>query len=176
MMEMGLSELGSTIANISQEAAFSGFNHKGRTAFQWGGTISAIFLLILNRTGNRSSKHTSLLVLFLLICFPTVLFNILRGEFGCWVACLTVLANLFYPDICPVSRFVIFAVAPDWLADVLRYNMVGGVFCLILGLLLVVMEIRGGGICSSWECNLQCLGYCLAISLLFYFTMMYLCI
>ncbi|KAK1363085.1 Cold-regulated 413 plasma membrane protein 2 [Heracleum sosnowskyi] len=156
-MEMGLSQLGSTIAYISQQASFSGFNHKGRSAFQWGGTISAIFLLILNMTGNRSSKHTSLLVLFLLISFPTALFNILRGEFGCWVASLTVLANLFYPDICPVSRFVIFVVAPDWLADGLRYNIVGGVSCLILGLLLVVMEIQGSGIWTTWECNLQCL-------------------
>ncbi|XP_017216269.2 cold-regulated 413 plasma membrane protein 4 [Daucus carota subsp. sativus] len=173
-MEMGLSKLSSTIANISQEAAFFEFNDKGRSAFQWGGTISAILLLILNRTGNRSSKHTSLLVLFLLISFPTALFEILRGEFGYWVACITVLANLFYPEMCPVSRFLIFVVTPDWLADGLRYNIVGGVFCLILGLLLVVMEIRGNGICSTWECNLQCLCYCLAISFLFYFTMLYL--
>lgn len=45
-MKMGLSQLGSrsTMANISQEAAFSGFNHKGRIAFQWGGTISAMFV------------------------------------------------------------------------------------------------------------------------------------
>lgn len=46
-MEMGLSQLGSKIANISQEVAFSGFDDKGRTAFQWGGTISAMFVSFL---------------------------------------------------------------------------------------------------------------------------------
>lgn len=85
-----------------------------------------------------------------------------------------VLSTYSMSSIHAVSRFVIFVVAPDWLADGLRYNIAGGVFCLILGFLLVVMEIGGGGICNTWECNLQCLGYYLAISFLFYFTLLYL--
>ena len=43
-MEMGLSKLSSAIANISQEAAFFEFNDKGHSAFQWGGTISAMLV------------------------------------------------------------------------------------------------------------------------------------
>ncbi|XP_016695518.1 cold-regulated 413 plasma membrane protein 4 isoform X2 [Gossypium hirsutum] len=47
-----------------------------RSAFQWGGTIFALFLLLMNRIGQRSHMLTNLLVLFLLASFPTVLFKI----------------------------------------------------------------------------------------------------
>ncbi|KAH7566468.1 hypothetical protein JRO89_XS08G0168800 [Xanthoceras sorbifolium] len=72
-----------------------------RTSFQWGATISALFLLLLNRTGRRSHRQTNLLVLYLFTSFPTVLFKILRGQFGCWVAFLVVGANLFFPQTIP---------------------------------------------------------------------------
>ncbi|KAA8547303.1 hypothetical protein F0562_003833 [Nyssa sinensis] len=102
----------------SEETESSG--SKGRAAFHWGGTISAIILLILNRTGRRSSIQSSLLVLYLFISFPPALFKILRGQFGCWIAFLAVAANLFFPQNFPVSRFLLFVITPDWLADGLR--------------------------------------------------------
>ncbi|KAL2528475.1 Cold-regulated plasma membrane protein 4-like [Forsythia ovata] len=122
-----------------------------RTAFQWGGTVAAIILLIFNRTGRRSSKHTSLLVIYLFICFPTVLFKILRGQFGRWVAFLAVAANLFFPQDFPASRFLLFVIMPDWLAVELRDSAaVGGILCLIIGVTLVLMEIGQIGL-SDWR-------------------------
>lgn len=41
-------------------------------------SLSNRFLLILNRTGRRSSLQTTLLVLYLVTSFPTALFKILR--------------------------------------------------------------------------------------------------
>ncbi|XP_059623741.1 cold-regulated 413 plasma membrane protein 4-like isoform X2 [Cornus florida] len=156
-MEMTLTQMATVAARavFSSEEETQSSGSKGRTAFQWGGTISAIILLILNRTGRRSSIQTTLLVLYLFTSFPAVLFKNLRGQFGCWVAFIAVGANLFFPEIFPVSRFLLFVITPDWLADGLRDSIFGGVFCLIIGVLFVIMEIRGMGGCSNCECNSQ---------------------
>ncbi|CAI9777490.1 unnamed protein product [Fraxinus pennsylvanica] len=129
----------------------SATTHKNRTAFQWGGTVAAIILLIVNRAGRRSSKHTSLLVIYLFICFPTMLFKILRGQFGRWVAFLAVAANLFFPQDFHASRFPLFVIIPDWLAVELRDSAaVGGILCLIIGVTLVLMEIGQIGL-TDWR-------------------------
>ncbi|KAK8674040.1 hypothetical protein V6N13_112342 [Hibiscus sabdariffa] len=104
---------------------------QARSAFQWGGTIFALFLLLMNRTGRRSHMQTNLLVLYLFSSFPTVLFKFLRGPFGCWIAFLAIASNLFYPKIFPVSRFILFVVTPDWLADRFRDDIVPGISCLL---------------------------------------------
>ncbi|KAH1080042.1 hypothetical protein J1N35_019803 [Gossypium stocksii] len=75
-----------------------------QSAFQWGGTIFALFLLLMNRIGQRSHMLTNLLVLYLFASFPTVLFEIVRGQFGCWVAFLAVALRLFFPDTFPGSK------------------------------------------------------------------------
>ncbi|KAF7828807.1 LysM domain receptor-like kinase 4 [Senna tora] len=118
-----------------------------RASFQWGGTIFVLILLILNRFGRDSRSESTLLVLYLFTSFPEVLFKILRGQFGCWVAFLAVVANLFFPETfpVPVSRFLLFVIAPNWIAHGLRDSLVGGVFCLVIGILLVITEIRGNG-------------------------------
>ncbi|KAL6220514.1 hypothetical protein ACLB2K_008270 [Fragaria x ananassa] len=48
--------------------------------FQWGGTIFALILLILNRVGRRSGMQSNLLVMYFFTSFPTVLFKILRDS------------------------------------------------------------------------------------------------
>ncbi|RVW73276.1 LysM domain receptor-like kinase 4 [Vitis vinifera] len=148
----------------SSQQTFSSSTTGGRAAFQWGGTISATFLLILNQVGRRSSIQSSLLVLFLLTSFPAVLFNIVRGQIGRWFAFLAVAANLFFPRKFPVAGFILLVATPDWLANGLRDSIVGGVFCLLLGVCLVITEIRGIGGCSRCECNLLCFGFSVCIS------------
>ncbi|KAK3223903.1 hypothetical protein Dsin_010928 [Dipteronia sinensis] len=96
---MGFMELAQSVVYTEQGSSVSSY----RTSFQWGGTISALFLLLLNRTGRRSHIQTTLLVLYLFTSFPTVLFKILRGQFGRWVAFLAVGANLFFPRTIPVT-------------------------------------------------------------------------
>ncbi|OMO84236.1 cold regulated membrane protein [Corchorus olitorius] len=118
MGNLGLAEM--QIALASRFASFDLESSPHRSAFQWGGTIFALFLLLMNRLGRRSHAQTNLLVLYLFTSFPTVLFELLRGQFGCWVAFLAVASNLFFPETIPVSRFILFVITPDWLADRLR--------------------------------------------------------
>ncbi|GMY11608.1 cold-regulated 413 plasma membrane protein 1-like [Fagus crenata] len=167
ILRVGFAEVVASI--VPPSSPFSEKSTRARTTFQWGGTIFALFLLILNRTGRRSPLQTTLLALYLITSFPTVLFKILRGQFGCWVAFLAVAANLFCPQTFPVSRFLFFVITPDWLADGLRDSIVSGIFCLIIGISIAITEIGGIG------CNCHFFGYCLGIAFLLFFAIQYLC-
>ncbi|KAB2002203.1 hypothetical protein ES319_D11G050000v1 [Gossypium barbadense] len=134
-----------------------------RSAFQWGGTIFALFLLLMNRIGQRSHMLTNLLVLFLLASFPTVLFKIVRGQFGCWVASLAVALHLFFPDT-----------FPDWLADRFRDDIVPGILCLVITILVTLLEIRGVGGLENCECSCYCFSYWFGIACLVCITISYL--
>ncbi|CAN6541729.1 unnamed protein product [Malus baccata var. baccata] len=204
-MDMGFAGLAAAAANVGFGEAEDGFGSsasRARAAFQWGGTVFALILLILNRAGRRSAMQSNFLVLYLFTSFPTVLFKILRclltnsfqisitnmptypsnlqikvcrGQFGYWVSFLAVAANLFFPRTVPVSRFLLFVITPVWVANGLRDSIVGCIFCLILGVSLVITEIRGiGGFCNC-QCNFHCFAYCLCIGFIFFFTILYLC-
>ncbi|XVF15691.1 hypothetical protein REPUB_Repub09cG0177100 [Reevesia pubescens] len=67
------------------------------------------------------------------------------GQFGCWVAFFAVASNLFFPQTIPVSHFILFVITPDWVADRLRDDIVPGIMCLIIAILVVLTEIRGIG-------------------------------
>ncbi|KAK4262217.1 hypothetical protein QN277_027800 [Acacia crassicarpa] len=158
-------------ASISPSIASK--SSSARAAFQWGGTIFDLFLLILNKFGQDSRTQSTLLVLYLFISLPEVLFKILREQFGCWVAFLAIVASMFLPHAVPVpvSRFLLFVIAHG-----LRTSMVGGVFCLVIGISIVMVEIRGNGGFRNCSCNFRCFAYYLCIAFLFFFTILYLCL
>ncbi|KAL4354561.1 hypothetical protein GQ457_06G035790 [Hibiscus cannabinus] len=145
---------------------------RARAAFQWGGTIFALFLLLMNRTGRRSHMLTNLLVLYLFASFPTVLFKLVRGQFGCWVAFLAVASNLYFPETFPVPRFILFVITPCWLADRLRDDNVPGILCLVIAVLITLTEIRGAGGLENCQCGCCCLTYWFSLACLFFFTML----
>lgn len=165
-------------AAISGEFASESGNTGSRSAFSWGASFSVLFLLVLNLLGRRSRLQASLLALFLTASLPEAIFHILRGQFGCWVAILAIAANYCFPSIFPasVSRFLLFVVMPDWLAIELREGIAGGVFCLLICILLLILEIHANGGCSSCLCNLHCCAYWFSMALLFFFTILYLCL
>ncbi|KAB2002205.1 hypothetical protein ES319_D11G050000v1 [Gossypium barbadense] len=141
-----------------------------RSAFQWGGTIFALFLLLMNRIGQRSHMLTNLLVLFLLASFPTVLFKIVRGQFGCWVASLAVALHLFFPDTFPGLKQHF----KHWLADRFRDDIVPGILCLVITILVTLLEIRGVGGLENCECSCYCFSYWFGIACLVCITISYL--
>lgn len=149
-----------------------------QAAFQWGGSIIDLFLLVLNRFGQDSRTQSTLLVLYLFTSLPEVLFRILREQFGCWVAFLAIVANVFFPHTfpVPVSRFLLFVIAPNWIAHGLRNSMVGGIFCLAIGISVVIVQIRGNGGFRNCSCNFHCFAYYLCIAFLFFFIILYLCL
>ncbi|XP_039056917.1 cold-regulated 413 plasma membrane protein 4-like isoform X2 [Hibiscus syriacus] len=133
-----------------------------------------LILLLMNRTGRRSHMLTNLLVLFLFASFPTILFKLVRGQFGCWVAFLAVALNLYFPETFPVPRFVLFVIAPDWLAHRLRDDKVPGIICLVITALIILTEIRGAGVLEDSRCSCYCLSYWFSIACLLCFTILYL--
>uniref|UniRef100_A0A2P2JY26 Cold-regulated 413 plasma membrane protein 4-like n=1 Tax=Rhizophora mucronata TaxID=61149 RepID=A0A2P2JY26_RHIMU len=177
-IEMGVREMAeSLVYNASSASAASGLrSSRSLASFEWGGTISALFLLIRNQVGTKIHAQTTLLMLYLLISCPTLFFKILRGQFGYWIAFLAAAANLFYPQKFPVPRFILFVITPDWLADGLRDTIIGGVFGLLIGILVVITEIQGIGGFRNCECNLRCFCYCLGTAFLFFFTILHLCL
>ncbi|XP_074309116.1 cold-regulated 413 plasma membrane protein 4-like isoform X3 [Silene latifolia] len=152
LMEMASEMLVSTGENAAESGT--------RLAFRWGVSFSSMVLLALNLIGRRSGLQATFLALILVTSLPAVIFQILRGQFGCWVAFLSFAASFFLPSIYPniVSRFLLFVVIPDWLAYELREGVVGGVFCLILAVLLIITEVHATGGCN-FSCNWRCLVY-----------------
>ncbi|CAL1408862.1 unnamed protein product [Linum trigynum] len=164
----------STLAAAFQDPASE--TERVRTSFQWGGTISASFLLVLNQNGRRLPMQTTFLLAYMFISTPALLFTILRTQFGYWIGFLAVASNLLisFPQPIPVSRLLMFIVTPDWLAIALRNSFSGGLICLAIGVSVVVTEITAIGESRNWNCSLHCLGYCIAIGFLFFFTVLYL--
>ncbi|XP_021719015.1 cold-regulated 413 plasma membrane protein 4-like [Chenopodium quinoa] len=118
---------------IAGDFASENGNAAIRSAFCWAASFSALFLLVLNLLGRRSRLQASFLALFLTASLPEAVFQILRGQFGCWVAIFAIAANYCFPDVFPVSvsRFLFFVVMPNWLAYELRESIAG---CLVSSL------------------------------------------
>ncbi|KMT08516.1 hypothetical protein BVRB_6g137990 [Beta vulgaris subsp. vulgaris] len=159
-------------------ADFASENGNVSTAFRWGASFSVLFLLVLNLLGRRSRLQASLLAVFLTASLPAAIFQILRGQFGRWVAILGIASNYCFPSIFPasVSRFLLFVVMPNWLANELRESLAGGVFCLLICVSLFIMEIHANGGCSSRLCTVHCCAFWFSMALLFFFTILYLCL
>ncbi|CAO2830323.1 unnamed protein product [Amaranthus hypochondriacus] len=175
-MEM-LEKMSETVATVTAVVDDSLASETGiQSAFRWGASFSVLFLLILNLLGRRSRLQASLLALFLTTSLPAPIFQILRGQFGCWVAIIAIAGNYCFPSLFPasVSRFLLFVVMPDWLAYELREGISGGVFCLLICILILVLEIHANGGCSCCFCNLHCCAYWFSMVLLFFFTILYL--
>uniref|UniRef100_A0A803L837 LysM domain-containing protein n=1 Tax=Chenopodium quinoa TaxID=63459 RepID=A0A803L837_CHEQI len=152
---------------IAGDFASENGNAAIRSAFCWGASFSALFLLVLNLLGRRSRLQASLLALFLTASLPEAIFQILRGQFGCWVAIFAIAANYCFPDVFPVSvsRFLFFVVMPNWLANELRESIAGAIFCLYGSSLLLyntlfmfrILQPYAGNVCRRNESS--ALGY-----------------
>ncbi|XP_024023317.1 cold-regulated 413 plasma membrane protein 4 [Morus notabilis] len=167
---MGFTDFVSENIGFAEAVVFSAAPKSG-ARFQWGGTFFALLLLILNRTGpHRSSMQTNLLVFFLFTSFPNFLFNIVRGSFGYWISFFAVSAHLFSPEDFPVSRFILFVITPDWIAKGLRGSSAGCIFCLTIGVFLVLTKLRIMTADDEFQFNYNCFWYFLCIVALILFT------
>ncbi|CAI9110049.1 OLC1v1010011C1 [Oldenlandia corymbosa var. corymbosa] len=123
----------------------------GTSFLKWVASFAAIYLLILDRTNWRTNMLTSLLVPYIFLSLPAVLFNFLRGEFGKWVAFIAVVLRLFFPRHfpdwleMPGSLILLLVVSPNLFAHTLRDNLVGVIICLCIGCYLLQEHIRASG-------------------------------
>ncbi|KAF8406380.1 hypothetical protein HHK36_008467 [Tetracentron sinense] len=109
------------------------------------------YLLILDRTNWKTNMLTSLLVPYIFLSLPSLLFNLLRGEIGKWIAFIAVVLRLFFPRHfpdwleMPGSLILLLVVAPSLIADTVRGSLIGVAICLVIGCYLLQEHIRASG-------------------------------
>ncbi|PWZ06417.1 Cold-regulated 413 plasma membrane protein 4 [Zea mays] len=97
------------------------------------------YLLILDRTNWKTNMLTALLVPYIFFTLPNVLFSLIRGEVGKWIAIIAVILRLFFPRHfpdwleLPGSIILLTAVAPSLFAHTFRDDLVGVFICLAIG-------------------------------------------
>lgn len=123
----------------------------GSSFLSWLASISAIYLLILDRTNWRSNMLTSLLVPYIFFSLPGSIFNFFRGDVGKWIAIIAVVLRLFFPRHfpdwleMPGSLILLLVVAPNLFAHTFRTSWVGVAICLLIGCYLLQEHIRASG-------------------------------
>jgi len=121
------------------------------TVFAWIAAIAAIYLLILDKTNWRTKILTALLVPYIFLSLPSIIFGLLRGEIGKWIAFVAVIMRLFFPQNIksylemPGAIILICVVAPSLLSDYIRNSWVGVAICLAIGCYLLQEHIRASG-------------------------------
>ncbi|XP_008809476.2 cold-regulated 413 plasma membrane protein 2-like [Phoenix dactylifera] len=152
LIESDLKELGIAAKKLASHAfkLGSGLGF-GTTFFQFLASFSAIYLLVLDRTNWRTNMLTALLVPYIFLSLPYVLFSLLRGEVGKWIAFIAVVLRLFFPRHfpdwleMPASLILLLVVSPSFFAHTIRDGLVGVVICLVIGCYLLQEHIRASG-------------------------------
>ncbi|KAG0481633.1 hypothetical protein HPP92_012491 [Vanilla planifolia] len=152
LIESDLREIGYAARKLASHAFVLGSGLGfGTTFLKFLASVAAIYLLILDRTNWRTNMLTSLLVPYIFLSLPSVVFSLLRGEFGKWVAFIAVVLRLFFPQHFPEwlempgSLILLLVVAPGFFAHTIRDNVVGVLICLAIGCYLLQEHIRASG-------------------------------
>ncbi|XP_010941905.1 cold-regulated 413 plasma membrane protein 2 [Elaeis guineensis] len=152
LIESDLKELGIAAKKLANHAfkLGSGLGF-GTTFLKFLASIAAIYLLILDRTNWRTNMLTALLVPYIFLSLPSVLFSLLRGEVGKWIAFIAVVLRLFFPRHfpdwleMPGSLILLLVVAPSLFASTIRNSLIGVFICLAIGCYLLQEHIRASG-------------------------------
>ncbi|CAF2129687.1 hypothetical protein BRARA_C04332 [Brassica rapa] len=141
---------------IAAKKLFRDVTKLGGAAFgvsfvKWMACFAAIYLLILDRTNWRSKMLTSLLIPYIFLSLPGVIFNFLSGDVGKWIAFVAVVLRLFFPKHfpdwleMPGSLILLLVVSPHFLAHHIRGTWIGSIICLFIGCYLLQEHIRVSG-------------------------------
>ncbi|THG13425.1 cold-regulated 413 plasma membrane protein 1-like [Camellia sinensis] len=123
----------------------------GSVLLQWIASIAAIYLLVLDRTNWRTNILTALLIPYIFFSLPSLVFSLLSGEIGKWIAFIAVVLRLFFPKHfpdwleMPGALILLIVVAPSLIADTLRDSFIGAVICLAIACYLLQEHIRASG-------------------------------
>ncbi|GAV90450.1 WCOR413 domain-containing protein, partial [Cephalotus follicularis] len=136
------------LANHAMKLASLSF---GTSFLEWFASFAAIYLLVLDRTNWKTNILTSLLIPYIFLALPSLLFNILRGQIGRWIAFIAVVLRLFFPRHfpdwleMPGALILLIVVAPSLLASTLKGSWVGVAICLAIACYLLQEHIRASG-------------------------------
>lgn len=152
LINSDLRELGEAAKKLANHAFVLGSGVGfGTHFFKFLASFAAIYLLILDRTNWRTNMLTSLLVPYIFLSLPSVIFSVLRGEVGKWIAFIAVVLRLFFPRHfpdwleMPGSLILLLVVAPGFFANTVRGGILGVFICLIIGCYLLQEHIRASG-------------------------------
>ncbi|KAL5562565.1 hypothetical protein UlMin_032312 [Ulmus minor] len=136
------------LAHHSFKLASLGF---GTSFLEWVACFAAIYLLILDRTNWKTNILTGLLIPYIFFSLPSILFSILRGEVGKWIAFVAVVLRLFFPRRFPEwlelpgALILVIVVAPSLFSSTIRNSWIGLVICLVIACYLLQEHIRASG-------------------------------
>ncbi|KAK8684812.1 hypothetical protein V6N13_040828 [Hibiscus sabdariffa] len=123
----------------------------GTTILEWIASFAAIYLLILDRTNWKTNILTALLIPYIFFSLPSLLFNILSGQVGKWIAFVAVVLRLFFPRRfpdwleLPGALILLIVVAPSLFSSTIRNDWIGVVICLAIACYLLQEHIRASG-------------------------------
>ncbi|KAJ7550971.1 hypothetical protein O6H91_07G127100 [Diphasiastrum complanatum] len=109
------------------------------------------FLLIIDRTNWRTNFLTALLVPYVVLNLPPILFNFLRGEIGKWIAFVAVVIRLFFPNLVrdkfelPAAIVILLVTLPSLIANQFRDSIFAIIVSLIIGAYLLHQHIQATG-------------------------------
>lgn len=144
-------DLGHAAQKLANHAIMLGGLGIGTTIFKWIAFVAAVYLLILDRTNWRTNMLTALLIPYIFLSLPSILFHLFRGEVGKWIAFIAVILRLFFPQhapewaVLPASLVLLIVVAPGLFANTIRNDWIGIVICLLIGCYLLQEHIRASG-------------------------------
>jgi hypothetical protein len=152
LIDTDLRELGVAARKLANHAFVLGGGLGFGTSFlKWLAFVAAVYLLILDRTNWKTNMLTGLLVPYIFFTLPHVLFSLIRGEIGKWIALIVVVLRLFFPRHfrdwleLPGAIILLTVVAPGVFADTFRGDVVGILICLAIGCYLLQEHIRASG-------------------------------
>ncbi|KAF8641475.1 hypothetical protein HU200_029611 [Digitaria exilis] len=152
LIDADLQELGIAAQKLVNHAFVLGGGLGFGTSFlKWLAFLAAVYLLILDRTNWKTNMMTGLLVPYVFFTLPHVLFSLIRGEVGKWIAIIAIILRLFFPRHfpdwleLPGSIILLTVVAPSLFADTFRGHIVGTFICLAIGCYLLSEHIKASG-------------------------------
>ncbi|TMW94130.1 hypothetical protein EJD97_010724 [Solanum chilense] len=151
VIDSDLKEIGIAAKKLANHAIMLGGIGFGTSFLKWIASFAAIYLLILDRTNWRSNILTTLLIPYIFLSFPSLLFGLFRGDFGKWLSLIAVITRLFFPKHfpdwleAPAALVLLMVVSPSFLADTIRDNWIGTFICLVIGCYLLQEHIRASG-------------------------------
>ncbi|KAJ7540194.1 hypothetical protein O6H91_10G004800 [Diphasiastrum complanatum] len=118
---------------------------------RWLAVIAAIFLIVIDRTNWKTNFLTALLVPYIGLNLPPLLFNLLRGEIGKWIAFVAVVMQLFFPRHVrdelelPAALVLLLVTLPNLLAIHVRNSIFGVLISMVIGAYLLYQHITAAG-------------------------------
>ncbi|KAK8613765.1 hypothetical protein V6N13_101521 [Hibiscus sabdariffa] len=151
LMSSDFKELVFAAKKLAGHAIVLGSSGFGVSVFEWIASFAAIYLLILDRTNWKTNILTTLLIPYIFLSLPWVLFSAFSGDIGKWIAFVAVILRLFFPRRfpdwleLPAALILLIVVAPSLFSSTLRNSLVGVLICLAIAGYLLQEHIRASG-------------------------------